>query len=75
MKKHFDISSIVVILITFILFFVALFVKGLSHDILLETGVLLVSVKLILSNYKSSVNVNRIMSELSEIKEILKSKQ
>ncbi|NTU93094.1 MAG: hypothetical protein HGA56_03665, partial [Chlorobiaceae bacterium] len=55
MNKHFDTPTVVVIVVTFVLFVVALFVKGLTHDILLEAGVFLVSVKLILMSYKSSV--------------------
>ena len=46
-RKHIDGGSLVVILITFALFGIALFEKGLSHDLLLEAGVFLVSVKLI----------------------------
>ena len=37
------------------LFLAALFLKGLGHDILLEAGVFLVSVKLIIMAYKNSV--------------------
>ena len=55
MKKHFDPWSIVVILITFALFVVALVEKGFTHDLLLEAGVFLVSVKLVLMSYKNSV--------------------
>jgi len=36
---------------------VALFTKGFTHDILLEAGVLLVSVKLIIMAYKNSVYI------------------
>ncbi len=39
MKEHFDLGSIAVILITLILFIVALFTKGFTHDLLLEAGV------------------------------------
>jgi len=52
--KQFDTGSIFVIIITFILFTVALFIKGFTHDLLLEAGVFLVSVKLILMSYKNS---------------------
>ncbi len=70
--KHFDIGSILVIIITFVLFVLALFVTGFTHDILLEAGVFLVSVKLIVLAYKASVSSNKIEQELKEIKEILK---
>ncbi len=39
MKEHFDIGSLLIIIITFILFVIALFVKGFTHDLLLEAGV------------------------------------
>jgi hypothetical protein len=45
-------ASMVVIVITFVLFAIAVFEKGLTHDLLLETGIFLVSVKLILMSAK-----------------------
>ena len=70
--KHFDAGSLVVIMITFVLFVSALFFTGLTHDILLEAGVFLVSVKLIMMAYKTSVASNNIQNELNNIKELLK---
>jgi hypothetical protein len=72
--EHFDLGSIVIILVTFLLFLLALFFTGLTHDILLEAGVFLVSVKLIIMAYKSSKSANKIEHELHEIKELLKQK-
>lgn len=57
----------VVIAITFVLFFAALFTKGLTHDMLLEGGVFLVSVKLILMSHKSSVATKNLEKRLDEI--------
>ena len=71
MNNHFDLPTVIVIVITFVLFTVALFVKGLTHDILMEAGVFLVSVKLILMSYKSSVTSRKVMEELQEIKSML----
>jgi hypothetical protein len=71
MKKHFDTPTLIVIFVTFVLFVIALFVKGLTHDLLLEAGVFLVSVKLILMSYKSSLTNQKIMDELQEIKNML----
>lgn len=71
MSKHFDIGSIVIIVITFVLFVTALFVKGMTQDLLLEAGVFLVSLKLILMAFKLRVAVNGIRAELKEIKTIL----
>ncbi len=70
--KHFDIGSIIVIAITFVLFVMALFSTGFTHDLLLEAGVFLISVKLIIMAYKTSVSSKKIHLELEEIKNILK---
>jgi len=70
--KYFDLGSIVIIIVTFILFVAALFFTGLTHDVLLEAGVFLVSVKLIIMAYKSSKSASKIEHELYEIKELLK---
>lgn len=69
--KYFDAGSIVVIAITFLLFAMALFFTGLTHDLLLEAGVFLVSVKLIIMAYKAGVTSESIHNELKEIKNIL----
>lgn len=69
--KHFDIGSLLVIVITFVLFTIALFFTGFTHDLLLEAGVFLVSLKLIIMAYKSSVSSLRIHQELEEIKSLL----
>ena len=75
MRKHFDVGSMMVIIVTFVLFTIALFTKGFTHDLLLEAGVFLVSVKLILMAFKNSNNVKIFQKELQEIKELLKEKQ
>lgn len=71
MREHFDMTSLIVIIVTFILFTLALFTKGFTHDLLLEVGVFLVSVKLIIMAYKNSVANKRIIQELDRIKNIL----
>jgi len=70
--NHLDTASIIVIAITFILFAMALFFTGFTHDLLLEAGVLLVSVKLIIMAYKANVSSKKIQRELEEIKNLLK---
>lgn len=74
MKEHFDTGSIIVIAITFVVFTIALFVKGLTHDLLLEVGVLLVSVKLIMMAYKNSVTAKALLRELEAIRQRLESR-
>ncbi len=71
MSKHFDIGSSVIIAITFGLFAAALLTKGFTHDLLLEAGVFLVSVKLIVMAYKNAMASKKIMEELHAIKEIM----
>lgn len=53
------------------LFVVALFVKGFSHDLFLEAGVFLVSVKLIMMAKKNAETENRLERHLSQIEELL----
>jgi hypothetical protein len=67
MGKYFDIGTISVIAITFLLFILALFTKGLTHDILLEAGILLISIKLIMMAYKTRFYFNTIINELRKI--------
>ena len=59
---------------TIVLFVVALFVKGFTHQLLIEAGVLLVSVKIILMSYKNIRNFEELKNDLTEIKELLKEK-
>jgi hypothetical protein len=66
-QRHLDIGSRLVILVTFVLFVVALFIKGLGHDLLLEGGVFLVSVKLIMMAYKNSVATRQLNDRLDQL--------
>ena len=75
MRKHFDTGSMIVIIVTFLLFIMALFAKGFTQDLLLEAGVFLVSVKLILMAYNNSVYIKSIENELKDIKGLLETKQ
>lgn len=74
MSRYFDTWTIVVIILTIVLFVVALFVKGFTHQLLIEAGVLLVSVKIILMSYKNIRNFEELKNDLTEIKELLKGK-
>jgi len=71
MKKYLSTADLVVIIVTFVLFTLALFTKGFTHDLLLEAGVLLVSIKLILMNYRNTRLNTKIMEKLDEIKQTL----
>ena len=74
MIKYFDPGTIIVIVITILLFTVALFVKGFTNALLLEAGVLLVSIKLIIMAYRNSINYSDLKKELSEIRRLLEEK-
>ena len=74
MMKNFDSGIIIVIVITVLLFTVALFVKGFTHNLLVEAGVLLVSIKLIMMAYRNSINYSDLKKELNEIRRLLEEK-
>ena len=67
MVKPMDTGSLLVMAVTLVLFVVALYTKGFSHDLLLEAGVFLVSVKLMLMAYKSSITSVMLQQQLDEI--------
>jgi len=67
MNKSIDRGSLLVAAITLGFFIAALFTKGLSHDLFLEAGVFLVSVKLIIMAYRNSVSVGHLNDKLDTI--------
>jgi hypothetical protein len=68
LKRIHSLASYVTIALTFIFFVMALFEKGLTHDMLLEAGVFLVSVKLILNTHKQQLDLQRIERKLDALK-------
>jgi hypothetical protein len=66
-SKYLDGTSWIVVFITVALFVAAVFVKGFGHDLLLEAGVFLVSLKLILMSYKHSVTDEQLSARLQEL--------
>jgi hypothetical protein len=72
MRRYFDIWSTAVIALTLVLFIAALLIKGFAHDMLLEAGVFLVSVKLILMSHKNSVVAERAERRLEQIEALLR---
>ena len=67
MRKMHDPWMPIVIVVTFIFFAVSLFTKGLTHDMLLEAGVFLVSLKLILMSHRNSKRTDLFFKELRKI--------
>lgn len=71
MRQYFDAGSLIVIFLTLILFVAALYFTGFTHDLLLEAGVFLVSVKLIVMSYKNTVASENLHRELAEIRTLI----
>ena len=65
--KYLDLASLLTIALTLILFVTALFLNGFTHDLFLEGGVFLVSVKLILGAHKNKIDVLRLEEKLDRI--------
>ena len=63
--------SAVVIALTLVLFIASIFVNGFTHELLLEAGVFLVSVKLILMAHKNSLSAKLVGQRLDEIASLL----
>jgi Na+-translocating ferredoxin:NAD+ oxidoreductase RnfE subunit len=69
-----DPLSMVVIALTLVLFVVALFVNGFTHDLLQECGVFLVSVKLIMMSHKNGVAARQADERLENIENLLQTR-
>ena len=69
--KILDVGSSVVVAITFVLFALALLVKGFTHGLLLEAGIFLVSVKLIFMSYKSNAMKKSMEAKLDALRDAL----
>jgi hypothetical protein len=66
-----DPSSTIIMVITLVLFIAAVFTTGFTHDLLLESAVFLVSVKLIIMNFKQQSSSEEIKQQLEDIKSLL----
>jgi Na+-translocating ferredoxin:NAD+ oxidoreductase RnfE subunit len=71
LRPHLDPVSLVVIGLTLVLFVVALFANGFTHDLLQECGVFLVSVKLIVMSHKNAVSTRLAEERLEKIQSML----
>jgi hypothetical protein len=69
--KKLDTGTVSVIVVTFGLFLLAIFMKGIGKDLLLEAGVLMVSVKLIMMSFKNAAESQAIREDLDRIVELL----
>ena len=69
--KSSDPWSAIVIVLTAGLFALALLVKGFTHDLFIEAGILLVSIKLILMAQKNARTEESLERRLTRIEELL----
>ena len=72
MRNKLDTGSAVVIALTLVLFVLALFLKGIGKDLLLEAAVLLVSIKLISMSFKNAAESQAIREDLDQILPLLR---
>lgn len=70
-SAYMDSGTLIVMVITFVLFVAALFFKGVTHDLFLEAGVFLVSVKIIITAYKTKLYIKSIDAKLDTILEAM----
>jgi len=61
---HFSPGALVVMGITFVLFSLALVTHGITHDLLLESAVFLISVKLMLMTHRNSIQARALDAKL-----------
>ncbi len=71
MNKSSDPWSIIIIFLTIALFILALFVKGFTKGLLVECGVLMVSIKLILMAKKTAEIEENLERRLDRIEKLL----
>jgi len=71
-RQHCDAGSLVIIVATLTLFLAALLTTGLTHDILLEAAVFLVSVKLVVMSYKAVDATDSVHCRLDEFCDAIK---
>ena len=66
-NRFIDTGSLIVAVVTLLLFVTALFTKGLTHDLFLEAGVFLVSVKIILMTHRNAVAARDLDEKLDKV--------
>ena len=67
LSSYIDKASALTLALTLVLFVIALFVKGFTHDLLLEAGVFLVSIKLVIAGYKNQQGTRSLIDRLDRI--------
>ncbi len=62
-----DAASLATLILTLILFVIALFEHGLSHDLSLEAGVFLVSIKLVLASHRNEQLLGQLDRKIEQL--------
>lgn len=71
MNRYLDNASAVTLAATLVLFLLAVLLKGITHDLLLEGGVFLISVKLLIASQKSHLAEQVYLQKLDHIQATL----
>lgn len=66
-KERLERWSTITLVITVVLFAISVFVTGFTHELLLEVGVFLVSMKLVLNSSKAALAIEKIDERLNAI--------
>jgi len=66
-QKRIDRASGATLVLTVVLFSLSLIEKGFTHELLLEAGVFLVSVKLVLASHRGQIDVERLNEKLDRL--------
>lgn len=68
LKPFVNMASLLTVLVTLSLFVAAALSKGFTEELLLEAAVFLISVKLVIGNYKTHMELAAIRNELAELR-------
>lgn len=71
-ESYMDLASLITLVLTGALFILAVFLKGFTHDLLLEVGVFLVSVKVVISSAQADLRSRRIERSLAQLHEMMR---
>lgn len=69
--RFLDTGSLIIASGTLLLFIAALFTKGLTHDLFLEAGVFLISVKIIMMAHRNAVSTKDVNHKLDKVLAVL----
>ena len=69
-KQRLDVASTLTLVVTVLLFASALFETGLPHDLSLEVGVFLVSLKLVFASHRARLTQDDIEAKLDRLMEL-----